>query len=68
MKMISKCSKGGGLMNYGIIKLHEMLKNNETTVEELVNDSLKKHMNYKKNVMLLLQLWMITKLKLMITS
>lgn len=29
-------------MNYGIIKLHEMLKNNETTVEELVNDSLKK--------------------------
>lgn len=55
-------------MNYGIIKLHEMLKNNETTVEELVNDSLKKHMNYKKNVMLLLQLWMITKLKLMITS
>lgn len=29
-------------MNYGIIKLHEMLKNNETTVEELVDDSLKK--------------------------
>jgi len=29
-------------MNYGIIKLNEMLKNNETTVEELVNDSLKK--------------------------
>ena len=29
-------------MNYGIIKLHEMLKNNEITVEELVNDSLKK--------------------------
>ena len=29
-------------MNCGIIKLHEMLKNNETTVEELVNDSLKK--------------------------
>lgn len=29
-------------MNYGIIKLYEMLKNNETTVEELVNDSLKK--------------------------
>lgn len=29
-------------MNYGIIKLHEMLKNNETTIEELVNDSLKK--------------------------
>ena len=29
-------------MNYGIIKLHEMLKTNETTVEELVNDSLKK--------------------------
>ena len=29
-------------MNYGIVKLHEMLKNNEITVEELVNDSLKK--------------------------
>lgn len=29
-------------MNYGIIKFHEMLKNNEITVEELVNDSLKK--------------------------
>ena len=29
-------------MNYGIIKLNEMLKNNETTIEELVNDSLKK--------------------------
>ena len=29
-------------MNYGIVKLHGMLKNNEITVEELVNDSLKK--------------------------
>ena len=38
----------------GIIELHEMLKNKEVTSAELVM-----LMNYKKNVMRLLLLWMM---------
>ena len=40
-------------MNKSIEEIHEALKKGEVTSKELIQESLKNHMNYKKNVMLL---------------